>query len=391
MVPSTNPRVRTVAPLGIKPLKHIHSGLNSTNYSPSLRRPPSTEDGLEGGGSSGGHYEVLQKIVSSSPHALSLDDHDHDDDVADTDAGSTGAEIETCLEQFVDSTTGSVLWRRVVIKSGPACPQQVIHASYMLPEDGSTKNPFPVHAGEGIESGSGSRTRSRMNGSVLCWTAFPDRPQSQMLCVLANPTLLCIWDVYPSPYGQRDDLGGEGHTIPLPFEACGIHPVDANFGLLLQRAETVEDMYAFDYHHHHQNHGRGNTGTGTGEDDDDGFVLKAPPRPVRLRDSTGGNTFASLNVTTTTTTSLGTTGGAGVSSSSSSTIPSLFSMSHPLDDILPVSIFSEGDTLAAVATDVFEKILFVGVVKWVDEDLSWLDKKQRSQPVCVTYHSQLKR
>lgn len=328
MFPSGGP---VIAPLGFKSLKHCYPSRKTELH------------GLEGG-----HYQVLQKLVSSSPNAL-LDD-DEDD----------AAEIETCLEQFVESSTGSVLWRRVVVRSGPSCPQQVTHASYMLPEDCAT-NSFPVHPG-----GTGV--------SVLCWTAFPDRPQRQMLCVLANPTLLCIWDVYSG--GQRDDIGVEGHTIPLPFEACGIHAVDANFGLLLQRAETVEDMHAFDY----QN------GNGNGEDDDDGFVLKAPPRPVRLRESTGGNTFASLNVST----SLGTAGTGGVSSS---TIPSLFSLSHPLDDILPVSTFSEGDLLAAVATDVFEKILFVGVVRWVDEDedLALLEKKQLSQPVCVTYHSQLKR
>lgn len=326
-------------PLGIRPLRQYQLDDDVTQ--------PSGPYGLEGG-----HYQVLQKLVSASPIAK------WDEDICDgTSDDDNGAEIETCLEQFVDSSNGSVLWRRVVVRSGPSCPQQVTHASYMLPEDCATSSIPVTSDGTGL--------------SVLCWTAFPDRPHHQMLCVLANPTLLCIWDVYPG--GTREDLGGEGHSIPLPFEACGIHAVDASFGLLLQRAETVEDRHAFEY----QN------GNGNG-DDDDGFVLKAPPRPVRLRDSTGGSTLASLNLSASQAT-------AGLGGAPSSTIPSLFSLSHPLDDILPVSTFSEGDLLAGVATDVFEKVLFVGVVKWVDEDLPFLDMVEHSQPICVTYHSQLKR
>jgi hypothetical protein len=273
-----------------------------------------------------GHYEVLQRLVTPSPKP------DQEE-----------AEIETALETFI-GPDGVALWRRAVVRSGPSCPRQVVHASYMLPNDGV----------------------SICSDSVLCWTAFPERPDHKMLCVLASPTLLCIWDVYPQ--GEEADLGGEGHSIPLPFEASGIHAIGGHHGLLLQRTETVDDRLAFD--------ALNNTWTSTGlqgEDDDDGFILKAPPRPVRLRHSTG-TSLASLNVST-----------------ASSSVPSLFSLSHPLDDVLPISNLPDGDLHQGTVTDVFEKVLFVGVLRWTDPSEAVIDRKEYSQPICVTYHTHRKR
>jgi hypothetical protein len=44
-------------------------------------------------------------------------------------------------------------------------------------------------------------------------------------------------------------------------------------------------------------------------------------------------------------------------------------------------------------TDVFEKILFVGTMKWLDDDttVDWWTRQEHSQSICVTYHNQLKR
>jgi hypothetical protein len=229
------------------------------------------------------------------------------------------------------------------------------------------------------------------------------------LCVLANPTLLCIWDVYPTATSDTSTrqqpsqsqsqvhLGsGEGHHLPLPFEASGIFAVGNNqHGLIVQRCETAEDLFAFD-------RGSWNNTSTTGEkegrqqqqqqdddddddDDDDGFILKAPPRPVRLRDSIGGSTLASLNVSTAT---------SSPSTVGPSNVPSLFSLQHPMGDIVPVSTFVDDETVqTGPVTDVFEKILFVGVMKWVDDDpnIPYLERKERSHPVCVTYHTQLNR
>ena len=274
--------------------------------------------------SENGHYDVLQRLVTPSPKP------DHSE-----------AEIETALETFV-GPDGVALWRRVVVRSGPSCPKQVVHASYMLPK----------------------KAVSVLTDLVLCWTAFPERPDHQLLCVLATPTLLCIWDVYPE--GEEADLGGEGHSIPLPFEASGIHSIGGRHGLMIQRIETMEDRLTFDA----QNKTWTSTGL-QGDDDDDGFVLKAPPRPVRLRESIG--------------TSIGSV------PAGSGSVPSLFSLSHPLDDVLPISNLPEGELHPSVVTDVAEKILFVGVLRWTDPNESVIDRKEYSQPICVTYHTHRKR
>jgi hypothetical protein len=296
-------------------------------------------------GPESGRYALLQRLFTPSPNA------DQEE-----------AEIETALEMFI-GPDGSALWRRIVVRSGPTCPKQVTHASFMLPDDSA-----PV-----------------VSDSILCWAAFPERPDHKLLCVLAKPTLLCIWDVYPK--GEQSDLGGEGHSIPLPFEACGIHAIAGNHGLLLQRAETMEDRLVSDaaaqnskswaslYHHQ-------------GDDDDDGFVLKAPPRPVRLRESTG-TSLSGLNVSTTV--------------ASNNSVPSLFSLSHPLDDVLPMANISPdtggsfqpaiggGGGGGGVVTDVFEKVLFVGVLRWTDPNEAVIDRKEYTQPICVTYHTHKRR
>ena len=290
-----------------------------------------------------GHYEILQRIVG-------------------THGNNNNAEMETALETFVHK--GVALWRRVVVRSLSRVP--VIHASYRLAQNNN-------------ESILG-------DDSVLCWTSFPTRPQHQMLCVLASPTVLCIWDVYPQPNNNNNnnssqDLGsGEGHSIPLPFEASGIHAMMGQ-GLLLQRKETLEDRFAaLD---------AAATATLLGDEDmedmeEDGFILKAPPRPVRLRESTG---------TTTTTTNLhiSTTNMSNNNNHSSVVVPSLFSLSHPLDDVLPISRLPAAGDFGAAVTDVLEKILFVGVLRWTDPSQAVIDRTEYSQPICVTYHAQRKR
>jgi hypothetical protein len=282
-----------------------------------------------------GHYKTWQRLVTPSPNP-----------------DKEEAEIETAVETFI-GPEGTALWRRVVVRSGPSCPKQTVHASYMLPND---------------------RQLLTSSSSLVCWTAFPELPDHKLLCVLGNPTLLCIWDVYPK--GKEAGIGGEGNSIPLPFEACGIHAIEGGQGLLLQRTETLEDGLTFDAH----NRTWAFTGLQGGEEDD-GFVLKAPPRPVRLRESTGtrlrestGTSLGSLNLP-----------------ASPSAVPSLFSLSHPLDDILPVCDIPDGDLHAAPFADVFERILFVDVVRWMDPSEAATDRKERLQPICVTYHTHRKR
>jgi hypothetical protein len=336
----------------------------------------------------GGYYETVHTLISPSPL------HEND------------GEIETSLQEFVQQD-GSVLWRRVVVKSGPstetAHASSIVHASFLLPDD--------YHHHRNNSNNDNNNNDQNNNNNIMCWTSFSttkcDSLNHIYLCVLAHPTLLCIWDVYPQ---QKDQLGcndkkscsasssitgasGEGHYVPLPFEASGIFAVqlpdlDTEMsGLLIQRCETIEDLYAFETDVPSQNQQPMNDGDDDNDNDDD-FVLQEPPRPVRVgTESIGatplsnssvvlphGNNSNNNNVT------------------NNSLVPSLFSLSHPKGDILPVS--TQGDTSRmGPVTDVFEKILFVGTMKWLDDNtnIDWWTRREHSQSIAVTYHSQLKR
>jgi hypothetical protein len=264
----------------------------------------------------GGRYVTYQRLVL-----------EHEED----------GEVETRVQVFYENSNHQeVLWRRVVVQSSP--PSRTVHASYMLPKE------------------------HLVDGNIVCWTTFSSS-KATYLCVLASPTLLQAWDVYS---------GGGGHSIPLPFEACGIFSCSSG-GLLLQRKETLEDAIPLDALH------KSWTCMGLDDDDDngDGFVLKAPPRPVRLRESTGTAT-STLN-------SASTTNHLMVGAGPTNNIPSLFSLSHPLDDILPVSYICEKEG-NQIFDNVFEKIIFTGVVEWLD-----VEKQPQERSICVTYHTHKKR
>jgi hypothetical protein len=278
------------------------------------------------------HYETIRRVLSKSPHP------DHWE-----------TEIETVIEAFSEPG-GDILWRRVVVRSGSSCPRQVVHASFKLPDGSSTTALLP-------------------HDSILCWAAFQERPGRKLLCVLASPTLLCIWDAYPHDEGKGAGLGVEGHCIPLPFEARCIHPVGDGRGILLQRMDSMEDRLIFDLH------SRTWTMNSATEDDDDGFFLKAPPRPTgRGNEMTRGNPLGvAMNMPT---------------NASGNPVPSFFSLSHPLDDVLPVSLLSnEKNDHPRVVSDVFEKVLFAGVLSWANPSESGIDRREYSQPICVTYHT----
>jgi hypothetical protein len=212
------------------------------------------------------------------------------------------------------------------------------------------------------------------------------------------------------PTIQSNGSAGQSHQIPLPFEACGIHAVvckKGNDGLLLQRCETTEDFFAYEERARQSVRAPEMDETGNAADDvtDDGFDLKPPPKPVRLggRDSTDASKSYRNTMCTTTATSAGANDHDMVASAVLS-VPSLFSLSHPLGDVLPL-ILSEknveddetrNDSPAhkhsGPVTDVFEKILFVGTADWVDPTIdSQFERQMQSQVICVTYHTLLKR
>lgn len=210
----------------------------------------------------------------------------------------------------------------------------------------------------------------------MCWTSFPERSEHKVLCVLVTPLLLCIWDVYPSNNGNTTSEsigGGEGHSVTLPFEARGIFPLGEHHGLLLQRRETMEDRLV------EESVKRCTWMTREVLDDeygDGGFVLQDPPNPVRL-----GLTPSGMEMTIQP---------SPLASGSIEPIPSLFSLKHPLDELRPM-ITRGGDSSYTLFSDVNEEVLFTGTPCWTNHNDGPYEKKEYTQPICVTYHSQLKR
>ena len=136
------------------------------------------------------------------------------------------------LEEYLGPAR-EVLWRRVAVR-GCVGADRVLHASFSLPDDdyGST-----------FAASDDKHEDTFVEDHTICWASFPERPDHKLLCVLASPILLCIWDVYPLSENKSSESigGGEGNFLTLPFEARGIFPLADNNGLLLQRKQTIED------------------------------------------------------------------------------------------------------------------------------------------------------
>lgn len=195
---------------------------------------------------------------------------------------------------------------------------------------------------------------------ILCWASFrannhrfddfDDNSSGQnneteaysrnMLCILANPTTLMIFDALGENECTFQDDGdvrtsnkmGEGggpagHTIPLPFRARAIYSAGKGLGLLISRVDVPEDYYvgdgdmnefddvlSDDYNFLGDDGSGGGgfenaeneletskvPGRGVNEDDDDDvgggsedFPLQDPPSPVRLASPT--TTAADVN------------------------------------------------------------------------------------------------
>ncbi|GAX19404.1 anaphase-promoting complex subunit 1 [Fistulifera solaris] len=140
----------------------------------------------------------------------------------------------------------------------------------------------------------------------VVWTTFEDAPHHSVLCALLHTTQVCIWDVYPQQSEASLSLPAEGWTISLPFECLNILAIQGR-GILLQRLEYTEDE----------------------ETAVDGFILKSPPTATRRVISA---------------------------------VPSLFSLTHPLQDLLPVCLMTKTGMDCPPVTDVHEKWTWMGTV-----------------------------
>jgi len=201
----------------------------------------------------------------------------------------------------------------------------------------------------------------------LQWTVFAagDSKQSKkkkpviVLACLVHPNAVTLWDVYGT-----GDLPSEGWTVTLPFDCRSILALPDE-GLLLQRLETPDDNHTFE---------------ASGAADHD-FVLQGPP-PL-WNNSNNHTVLPQVPVP------------AAVSSTASSGgVASLFTLHHPLEDVLPVSLsdmsrqqqslFSSQPQ--AVVTDVLEQVLWVGTAKVLLDNNETNNKRQVS--LMVTYHTQ---
>jgi len=218
-------------------------------------------------------------------------------------------------------------------------------------------------------------------------------------------------------------VSAEGHSVSLPFTCASIHPLGESHGLLLQRQEDQDDIEA-------RTLGGGSSGGGGGgatmmsgtpyssnnadinvsnsqqpmeeEDDDDEFFLNVPPRNTKMGATTPTDATASAAMMTTgmpgqfpLSTPRGHYGGPVE-------VSSLFSLKHPLEDVLPVAqnVRPDNDNSNSgeamdesplLVTDVFETILCTSTLKWTDPTDPVLEKKYYEQPICVTYNTILKR
>lgn len=310
----------------------------------------------KGGSGENDSYRTVKRLVSKTPNPS----------CAETPHG----QVETTLEEYM-GPTGQVLYRRVAVR-GCVGAERVVHASFTLPDDdyGSTF------------AASDENEDTLVEDHTICWASFPERPDHKLLCVLASPVLLCIWDVYPLSENKSSESigGGEGNFLTLPFEARGIFPLAENNGLLLQRKQTIEDYLMSDETKSAWMTRRGDVG----DDYEGDFVLQDPPMPVRL-----GTMLSSPSGMEMTIPQPSPQASAGVFAAP---VPSLFSLKHPLDEILPIALFEQDDlTHPSSPPDILEQVLFVGALRWNEHDDSPYHVAEYKQPICVTYHRQLKR
>lgn len=195
---------------------------------------------------------------------------------------------DVSIETTIEERRGHV---RVRVSSGIEC---------------TTESPPHDHV---MFSLGGSRPPEGEN--ILCWTELESH---RVLCVLAEPTVLRIFDPFPDPKSPLV-VSGDGWTVNLPFICDSIH--DFGKGILLQRKEDPQDCFQ-----------------------------------------------------------------QGVSS--------LFSLHHPLEDVLPVALFDPNALQNLLVSDSSERILWVGESRHVPTDKAYVEKSVESHLWIVSYNNATK-
>lgn len=257
---------------------------------------------------------------------------------------------------------------RTVDSSANDCYANNLHVSFELPDNAQPPS---------------VSTLSASASTTLCWAAFPDMQDEHLvLCCLVTNSSLCIWDVYPR--SSTNDVSSwtnffpsEGWTMSLPFECRAIFSLCDCGGLLLQRADDMEDRVVMTY---------------SQSIEDEGFFLKGPPTLHKQNNNTPSQSAAPTLVMEPQ---------LHLPTAISNAVPSLFSLQHPLEDVIPVveSIVASGRPPAmrgfSPITDVFEQILWVGDATWIDRKLNGESDEHnveiKTATIVVTYHTILGR
>jgi len=356
-----------------------------------------------------GGYRALRRLVTQHPRYPG--------------SGSITTVLEEVLVGRTDGGGGYATKQpnpsrlRVAVYNGPVSSEQQLHASFQLPSiqsdnhSGNAASPlsmcwasFPLsvgaerrrrHSPDG--EGTSAAENDRGNGKKK-----QDPSHHPLLCVLVNPTNLSLWDVYPESDGNDTNAlysTESSWTVSLPFECCGVAALPGGGGLLLQRQAGPEDAP------HHTAYA---SMTAVHRDPTTSdFVLQSPPHslanaqqpqlppdpwtPFSPDDEEFPDRRGEMAVD------------EAEEEMAAAAVASLFSLQHPLEDVVPVSEIlkqplqhpqqeqvdeheSEGRDIQQALlqrpiTDVFEQIVWVGCAEWMTSE-----GEAREQVVAVTYH-----
>lgn len=334
-------------------------------------------------------YQTLQRLCTRRPSTTT------DTTIASSSDYVHHGSIETLWQRRRDGTG----WRVVVqsgLDDGRVLDQQhtnararkttsTTHASFVIPQDAAAVS---TYGGDWQPN------------PALVWTSFAtdttrDPAPHTVLCVLVHPTTLVLYDVYPDQSATTILTGGEGYTISLPFECAGLYSLDQVGGLFLQRMPDAEDTQIDGPHHHDEYDHNDDTHEQTlPHTVDDGFILQAPPRRHRnpprfpndeLDDSVSPRISRQSPRPA-----------PHTSPHTPSWLPhlppvaSLFTLQHPLADVLPVRQVSTSSVLHNnLVTDVHETVLWVGTAKWSDDNnitRNSSSPQAQKQVLMVTFH-----
>jgi len=400
--------------------------------------------------------KVIDRIVTPIPYNVDVPN--------DNDEG----EVEVCIEEYVHKSNNSVppLLRRVAVRSyvgtNADSDMEVLHASFSL-----TISQLPRN----LISGKTSKTSHSINkdrcniidgvkddiksNNWLCWTKFQNHrgkfdsktcsTGKSYLCVLTGPSTLKIFDVYPDPscLTSRKSNGDEGsggfggeHTVSLPFEASSIFQLPEPYcGLLIQRADNGDEHVHYDeeYYPKHMksNRSTANEDGGLHVDQtlqDNDITIEGPPSTIRLgvnnsnlpsyanlkprgSNSSGEERNRTMNMSASSQSCSSSESNIGVQHPSmmNHTAPSLYTLHHPLDDIIPCitlphllnqlsdqgvhakqSVWREktnNKSRGIHFANVHEKVIFVGKPRCFMP----YDEIQYGDVIVVTYNTQWKR